>query len=96
MNWFKRVANKLDPFIGKTVIHFTTHGCMATEHEFDYIGTIIEAERHLTNGQKMYAVKILKDCHGGELRNNNLLRFYESVPSWYLQSLGGDFYIAYD
>ena len=95
---FKKIKELIDPKIGKTVIHFTTHGCMATIHEFDYIGKIIGIESHkdFSGGKFLYVVKVLKDRHGGEKRNNNLEREYEQVPSWYLKNIGGDFYIVYD
>lgn len=90
----------LDPLIGKTVIHFTTHGCQATIHEFDYIGKIIDVvykEDSMNTKRKLYVVEILKDTHG-EKRDNNLKNTSASarIPSWYLQDLGGDFLIAYD
>ena len=82
--------------LGKTVIHFISHGCMATIHEFDYIGIIVErAYPEHCNGKMYYRVKVLKDKSGYELRDSKEERFRE-VPSWYLQNLGGDFYIVYD
>jgi hypothetical protein len=88
------VPSAIDPLMGKTVIHFTTHGCMATIHEFDYIGTIVNSS--IKEGRyKMYQVKVLKDKNG-ELRDNNVKDELRAIPSWYLQDLGGDFLIAYD
>lgn len=83
--------------INKTVIHFTTHGCMGTVHEFDWIGKIVDITypKHC-DGKLFYKVQILKDRTGGELRNNNLKNEFENIPSWYLQDLGGDFFVVYD
>ena len=94
MSWFRKAKEVLDPLMGKTVIHFTTHGCMATEHEFNCIGTIIGTEYLGTN--KLYRVKVLKNKYGQEARNYTEPLPEFMVPSWYLQSLGADFYIAYD
>ena len=90
-----KVPSVIDPLMGKTVIHFTTHGCMATIHEFDYIGKIVDVEYKEDDRYKMYKVEVLKN-NEGERRDNNLITLYEHVPSWYLQDLGGDFLIAYD
>ena len=81
---------------GKTVIHFTTHGCMGEQHEFDYIGVIVGKTypRHC-DGKMFYKVKVLKNKNGYELRDSKEEKF-EEVPSWYLQNLGGDFYCVYD
>lgn len=82
--------------MNKTVIHFTTHGCMAQIHEFDWIGKIVGTEYPThCDGKMFYKVKVLKDQRG-ESRDNNVKNEFELVPSWYLQDLGGDFYIAYD
>ena len=83
--------------IGKTVIRFTTHGCMATIHEFDYIGVIVEKRnaKYCGDGKMFYRVKVLKNKNGYELRDSKEDIFRE-VPSWYLQNLGGDFYVVYD
>lgn len=40
---FNKFKNIIDQYIGKTVISFTTHGCMAHIHEFNYVGTIINS-----------------------------------------------------
>lgn len=97
LSFFKKKLSKIiDPMIGKTVIHFTTHGCMATIHEFDFIGTVVDVvhPEHCRN-EKFYKVQVLKSKHG-EKRDGNIEREYESVASWYLQNIGGDFYVAYD
>lgn len=102
MNLFKKIFQRakvpaaVDPLMGKTVIHFTTHGCMGTEHEFDYIGKIADTvyPEHCA-GNKFYKVEILKDKRG-EKRDGDLISEHGNVPSWYLQDLGGDFLIAYD
>lgn len=94
MSWFRKAKEVLDPLMGKTVIHFTTHGCMATEHEFDYIGTIV-GTAYPAGDRKFYKVKVLKDKYG-ELRNNPKEINIRLAPVWYLQSLGADFYIYYD
>lgn len=108
MNFLTKIFKKVnvlsivDPLIGKTVIHFTTHGCMANIHEFDYIGKIVdsfvkeqEMVMNLVSRHKFYKIKILKD-KGGEARDKNVNDEYRDIPSWYLQDLGGDFLIAYD
>lgn len=86
----------VDPLMGKTVVHFETHGCMGNIHEFDYIGTIVDTTypKHC-DGKKFYVVKVLKD-RGGEKRDDSVKDEFRNVPSWYLQDLGGDFLIAYD
>lgn len=98
----KKVPAVIDPLMGKTVIHFTTHGCMATIHEFDYIGKIVDSfikedkmVMNLVSRHKFYKVKVLKDRRG-EARDNGVEDEFRDVPSWYLQDLGGDFLIAYD
>lgn len=97
------VLGKLvDPMIGQTVVHFVTHGCMGTEHEFNYIGIIVDSEPTEDNiyikGHGIgvyYKVRALKD-QGGESRNKDgCKREFYSVPSWYIQNLGG-MYVAYD
>ena len=88
-----KIPSIIDPLIGKTVIHFKTHGCMGTIHEFDYIGTIIDTT--YPDDQKFYIVKILKD-RGGELRDENVKNTIANVYALSLQDLGGDFLIAYD
>jgi hypothetical protein len=102
MNFLKKIFKStkapaiIDPLMGKTVIHFTTHGCQATIHEFDYIGKIVDTVYpRYCDGKKFYKVEILKGP-GGEKRDGNLKENYATVPSWYLQDLGGDFLIAYD
>lgn len=84
---------------GKTIIHFKQHGCMASTHEFDWIGVIIGVTYPIYCGGKMfYKVKVLKNKKGYELRDvkSDDEIIYEEVPSWYLQNLGGDFYCFYD
>ena len=98
----ERIAKKLaeatkivDPMIGKTVIHFTTHGCMATIHEFDYIGVIVDsAYPEQFDGKMVYVVDVLKSSRGE--KRDGVEHKRVTVASWYLQNLGGDFYIAYD
>ncbi len=58
MKFFSRI---LDKNIGKTVIRFSTHGCMGQVDEFDYLGTIKDIVYH--DEHKFYKVEILK--HGG-------------------------------
>lgn len=87
MNIFKRL---IDPMIGKTVIHFSTHGCMAQIEEFDYIGEIVDTTYpRYCDGKKFYKVSVFK-------KGNNSEREFEEVPSWYLQKIGGNIYVAYD
>lgn len=100
MNLFERLSKRakkvIDDKIGKTVIHFTTHGCQGQDNEFDFIGTIVDTTYpKYCNGKMFYKVEILKG-KGGEKRDGNLVEEFSEVPSWYLQNLGGDFYIAYD
>ena len=93
--WLFRIfKNITDPYIGKTVIRFTTHGCMAQNQEFDYIGTIIGSYKR-PDGSKMYEVVVLKK---GSLdrRDVGFAMPLEHVPSWYLQNIGGDFLVTYD
>jgi len=45
--------------LGEIVIRFTTHGCMAHIHEFDYIGVIVKYVKH---GEHLYyRVSVSKD-----------------------------------
>ena len=83
---------------GRTVIHFTSHGCMGNIHEFDWIGIVVGTSYPFSDDKMFYKVKILKNNKGYELRNikNNTEILYEEVPSWYLQKLGGDFFCVYD
>lgn len=95
-NFWKRITAIIDPLIGQTIIAFTTHGCMGSIHEFDYIGTIVDTTYpRLCDGKKFYRVKVLKDRRG-ELRDGNLQDEFREVASWYLQDLGGNFYIVYN
>jgi hypothetical protein len=82
--------------IGKTVIHFTTHGCQAQTHEFHYLGRIVARTYPREDKTlKYYKVEVLK-YHSAEKRDKNLPFDFIEVPSWYLQNIGGDFYVAYD
>lgn len=92
-NSFSFDTSFIDPMIGKTVIRFTNHGCMGQIEKFDYIGKIVDSSFRSTH--KFYKVEILKSGEG-EKREGNLKQEYAFVPSWYLQNLGVDFYIAYD
>lgn len=93
---FNKLKKLIDPMIGKTVIHFTTHGCMAHVHEFDYIGRIVEPTYPKNcDGKKFYKVQILK-AGSTEKRDDNLNQEFTEIASWYLQNIGGDFYVAYD
>jgi len=91
--WFKKVT---DPMIGKTVIHFTTHGCQGQCHEFYYFGKIIEPI-YLTNNKslKYYKVEVLKH-RSTEKRDGNLKLHFINVPAWYLQKFSENIYVAYD
>ncbi len=81
---------------GKTVIHFTTHGCMGNIHEFNYIGVITGITYpRLCNGSMFYKIKVLKNKES-ELRDDLSNVKYEKINHSSLQKLGGDFYIAYD
>jgi hypothetical protein len=96
MNIFRKISEKIDPMVGKTVVHFTTHGCMAHIHEFDFIGKIIGITYPpLCAGKKFYKVEVLKD-NNGEKRDRNLKESFKEVASWYLQKMGKDLFIAYD
>ena len=82
--------------IGKTVIHFTTHGCMAHIDEFDYVGKIVEPTYPKNcDGKKFYKVEILK-AGSTEKRNNDLQQEYVEIASWYLQKLNENIFVAYD
>ncbi|MES2428290.1 MAG: hypothetical protein V4560_15020 [Bacteroidota bacterium] len=96
LNFFRKAKAVVDPMIGQTIIHFTTHGCQATEHEFDYIGKIVGTTYpRLCQGKMFYKVEVLKDrC--GEKRDERVIKEFQEVPSWYLQNIGANFYIAYD
>lgn len=92
LNIFKR-----DKFLNKTVIHFSTHGCMANIEEFEWIGKIVgKTYPKSCDGKLFYQIKVLK-CKFGELRNTPKLepQFIE-IPSWYIQNLGENIYIIYD
>ena len=94
--FFKVLKKAFDPLIGKTVIHFTTHGCQAQIHEFDYIGKIIEPAYPLEDKTKMfYKVEVLK-CGSAEKRDKNLPFYFTDVPAWYLQQISENIYVAYD
>jgi hypothetical protein len=93
LKWFKKIV---DPMIGKTVIRFTTHGCQAQIHEFDYIGKIIEPAYPLKDKtKKFYKVEVLK-CGSTEKRDKNLPFDFIEVASWYLQKLDENIFVAYD
>jgi hypothetical protein len=92
--WPFKLKKLIDPYIGKTVIRFTTHGCMAQIHEFDYIGTIVDFKIN-SAGLKLYIVDILK-CGSLEKRDGNLKSEQETIAHHYLQNIGGKFLIAYD
>ena len=47
-------------YLNKTVIHFSTHGCMGIEHEFEWIGIIVDTLEKF-EGKLFYKVEILKD-----------------------------------
>lgn len=97
MKWFsKRLKEIIDPMLGQTVIHFITHGCMAEQHEFEYIGVIVGTTYpRLCDGKKFYRVQVEK-YKGLERRDGSFDKFeFQEVPSWYLQKMNG-FYIAYD
>jgi len=97
LNLFRKAKEVTDPMMGKTVIHFTTHGCQATIHEFHYIGKIVGTTYpKFCDGLKFYTVDVLTDRSGEKRDNRVILKEFEEVPAHYLQSLGGDFYIAYD
>lgn len=89
MNWiFRKTKELVDPMIGKTVIHFTTHGCMAQIEEFDYIGEIVGIcyPKHF-QGSMFYEVKVLKGGNGETTRQ---------APSWYLMKLNDKTFVYYD
>jgi hypothetical protein len=97
-----RSANIVDPMIGKTLIHYTTHGCMATIHEFDYIGTITEVVwkddwvGKYKRQHKFYKVEVLKDKAGNEKRDGTLSHQHIEIASWYCKGLSNNLFIAYD
>lgn len=82
--------------IGKTVIHFTTHGCMGQDHQFYYFGKIIEP-CYPTNDKslKYYKIEVLK-YQSTEKRDGNLKFDFINVPAWYLQKLDENIFVAYD
>lgn len=85
-----KVSEVIDPLMGHTVIHFTSHGCMGTIEKFDYIGKIVgKTYPRLCDGKMFYKIEVLKDQSGASSE-------FKEVPSWYLQDLGGNFFIAYD
>ena len=93
--FFKRFKKLIDPKIGKSVIHFTTHGCQAQIHEFYYFGTIVDVSYPHNNNLKYYKVEVLK--HGpNEKRDGNLSFDFIDVPSWYLQKFNENIFVAYD
>ena len=84
--FFKR-SIRIDPMINKMVIHFTTHGCMAQQHEFDFIGKIDGVEYR--DEHKFYRVKVLRfDSEDKEK--------FTLAPSWYLSKVVDDLYIYFD
>lgn len=90
------VQEFIDPMIGKTIIHFQTHGCQGEIEEFNYIGKIIGITYpRLSQGKKFYKIEVFKD-EFGEKRDGNLRDEITEVPSWYLQKLDSNIYIAYD
>jgi hypothetical protein len=92
---FKILEKFADPMIGKTVVHFTTHGCQAQIHEFDYLGTIMDITYPKEKAKKFYKVEVLK-YGSAEKRNGNLPFEFIEVPSWYLQKFSENIYVAYD
>jgi hypothetical protein len=91
MNFFRRIFRQVtDSNIGKTVVRFRTRGCMAQDHEFDYIGKIL-----FLDAGGAYVVEVLKSG-SFEKRDGNLKYEYERVFPSYLQNIGGDFLVAYD
>ena len=59
-NLFTVFKNAIDPFIGKTVVRFTTHGCMGQDQEFSYVGTIV-GSKVSWQGYKEYILEAYKD-----------------------------------
>jgi len=87
---------KLCFMYGKTVTHYTTHGCMATIHEFNYCGVIVGITYpRFGNGNMCYKIKVFKNKNGYILNKANKPILYEEIPSWHLRKLYG-IYVAYD
>ncbi len=84
---------KLDINIGKTVLHFTTHGCMGTIHEFDYVGIITDVVTEQGYPvTKTYTINILKSSQG-EKRDG--IKITRKLTNWQIQDIGGVL-IGYD
>lgn len=94
MKWkfWRNIENVVDPNIGKTIVHFISHGCMAEQHEFDYIGTIVEVTTRKNCGNlKFYKVEVWKKGS-----SESIERQYEYVAAHYIQNIGGGALVAYD
>ena len=89
LDWFKPKFK----YLNKKIICFSEHGCMATQHEFEWIG-IIKEKVYSNEGSLFYNVQILKD-KTGELRDGNLKQEFEKIPSWYIQDLENKTLIIY-
>lgn len=89
MNWFKKTLASPLP---KIVICFQQNGCMATELEFQWIGTV--AGTYVSEGgTTVYQIQPL-------IKGSSENRNYKDKPlpiqeAWQLQHLGLNLYIHY-
>jgi hypothetical protein len=83
----KSLFRRIDPMINKMVVHFITHGCMAQENEFDFIGKIVGVE--YKRGMKFYKIDVFLDKHTNV--NESVL-----APSWYLHHAKENLYVYFD
>lgn len=96
MKLFRFFKEKIDPKIGSTVVHFTTHGFMGEIHKLDYIGTLVNTgKREHCGNTEFYKVKLHADGKSNEARNG-----IELIDKWvadhYLQFISPGLYFAYD
>ena len=91
---YKSMQKTVDPYIGKVVICFTTHGCQGQNNEFKYVGTIVgRAENREPLGES-YTIEIHVDKEALESRDRKEKLFV--VASLYeLGKLSNNLYIIY-
>ncbi len=79
---------------GSKISHFTTHGCMGNQHDFNYLGIIVD--KIFADEGPFWKIKVLKN-RSGELRDKKDKKIeYQSIPTWYVQDIGHGTYVAYD
>ena len=93
--WGNEYAKRKRALVGATVLSFECNGCMATDHDFQWVGVVegFEMTRYAGEAARVWIIK--KGNGPGDVRDGDLGTTLEPVSNGSLQELAPNLWAVY-